>query len=78
MATTQSRVRRPAESLQIRLEEASRSVQGYEAAHRDEIEVRDQIILEAVRESVPITLVAAWSGLSRPRINQIIAARWPR
>lgn len=73
-----SRVRRPAESLQTRLEEAARAVEGYKAAHDDEIETRDAIILEAVTAAVPVTLIAEWARLSRPRINQIIAERWPR
>jgi hypothetical protein len=77
-ATTESRIRRPAESLQIRLEEAARAVLGYRAELEDEIAVRDKIVLEAAGQSVPVTLIAEWSGLSRPRINQIIADQWPR
>jgi len=73
-----SRIRRPAESLQIRLEEASRAVVGYKDQHDDEIEVRDAIIIEAARAAVPVSHIADWSGLSRPRINQIIAEKWPR
>jgi hypothetical protein len=64
--------------LQTRLEEAARAVKGYKAAHDDEVQVRDEIILEADRAGVPVTLIARWAELSRPRINQIIAERWPR
>jgi hypothetical protein len=73
-----SRIRRTAESLQIRLEEASRAVVGYKQQHDDEVEVRDAIIIEAVAADVPVVHIAQWSDLSRPRINQIIAAKWPR
>lgn len=76
MASTQ--VRRPAESMQIRLEESSAAVVGYGQQQEDEIAVRDEIILEAARAAVPVSLIARWAGLSRPRINQIIAEKWPR
>lgn len=78
MATTESRVRRPASSFQIRLEESARAVAGYKGQHDDEIEARDSIILEAVAEGCPVTLVARWAGISRPRVNQIVAEKWPR
>jgi hypothetical protein len=76
MASTQ--VRRPLQSLQTRLEESSAAVAAYRAQEEDETEVRDAIILEAVAAEVPVSLVARWARLSRPRINQIIAEKWPR
>ena len=67
-----------AQTLQIRLEESSAAARGYKAQHEDEVSVRDSIILEAVAAEVPISLIARWCELSRPRINQIIADKWPR
>lgn len=78
MATTgTSRIRRPAESLQIRLEEAGRAVRGYREQHDDEVAARDAIILEADAAGMPVSHIAEYVGLSRPRINQIIAEHWP-
>ena len=65
-------------TLRIRLEEAARAVRGYKEAHDDEVEVRDGIIIEAVQAEIPVAHIARWCGLSRPRINQIIAENWPR
>ncbi len=64
--------------MQTRLEESAAAVAAYRAQHEDETEVRDQIILEAAQAAVPVSLIARWAGLSRPRINQIIAEKWPR
>jgi hypothetical protein len=75
---TASRIRHSLESLQSRLEEASRAVEGYKAAHDDEIETRDAIIIEAAQADVPVSHIAKWAHVSRPRVNQIIAEKWPR
>lgn len=78
MVQTETRIRKPAGSLQVRLEESSSAVRGYKDQHDDEVTARDAIILEAAAEDVPVSLIARWAGLSRPRINQIIAEKWPR
>lgn len=78
MAPAKTEIRRTAGSMQTRLEEAARAVVGYKAQHDDEIEVRDGIILEAAQQAVPVSQIARWAGLSRPRVNQIIAESWPR
>lgn len=64
--------------MQTRLEESSAAVMGYRAQQEDEIEVRDAIILEAAQQAVPVAQIARWAGISRPRVNEIIAAKWPR
>lgn len=66
------------EALLARLQEAATSVEGYYAQYVDEIEVRDKLILEAVQHGTPILQIAPRARLSGPRINQIIARRWPR
>jgi hypothetical protein len=67
-----------AEEILSRLDVSSAAVEGYYAQWHDELEVRDQIILEAVREGVPWSTVALSGRVSQPRVNQIIAKRWPR
>lgn len=78
MAPAKTEIRRSAGSMQSRLQEAARAVVGYKAQHDDEIEVRDAIILEAAQQAIAVSEIARWAGLSRPRVNQIIAERWPR
>ena len=67
-----------AEEILLRLGESAAAVEGYYAQWHDELEVRDAIILEAVEHKIPHSQVAAQGRVSVPRINQIVARRWPR
>jgi hypothetical protein len=66
------------ESLLVRLDAAASAVEGYYAQHRDELETRDAIVLLAVEAGIPHAQIANRARVSCPRINQIIARRWPR
>jgi hypothetical protein len=66
------------ERLFVRLDEASAAVEGYYAQWKDELEVRDKLVLELVDAGNEILQVARRARVSPCRVNQIIAREWPR
>ena len=73
-----SSYRTEAEEILVRLDESAAAVEGYYAQWHDELEVRDGIILEAVEAQIPHAQISLRGRVSQPRVNQIIAKRWPR
>jgi hypothetical protein len=70
--------RNQTEGLVVRLQEAAAAVEGYYAQWKDELQLRDALILELVDAGNEILQVAREARVSPCRVNQIIAREWPR
>ena len=62
-------------SLEERLSRAAEQCQALRAALDDELELRDALIVEALDGSFTFAQVAAMTGLSKARLNQVVARR---
>lgn len=60
-------------SLEMRLDESASAVEGYYGAYRDELEVRDRLVLEAMNEGWSTSKTARFARLTPQRVIQIVA-----
>lgn len=66
---------RPAGGFRQRLERLSASIDGLRAQLEDEIELRDQLVVEALDAGEAPVDVRRWARLSRTRLHQVQVAR---
>jgi hypothetical protein len=64
-----------ARSLEERVIASANQCRALQAALDDELEIRDRLVVEALDGPYTFSQVVEWSGLSRARLNQIIARR---
>lgn len=71
-----SRVRNlPEGGFRERLERLGDSIDALRAQLEDEIELRDQLVADALEERTPVRTVARWARISRTRALQVRVAR---
>lgn len=69
------RQNRPGGGYRARLERAAETIDGLRAQLEDEVELRDQLVVEALDAGESAIDVKRWSRLSRTRLHQVRVAR---